>query len=408
MGDTSLQGKTIVLGISGGIAAYKAAELASTLVQRGANVPVVMTENATRFIQPLTLTALTGRAVAVNMFDERSVANFDHITLTEESDLLVIAPATANVLAKIAAGIADDLLTATVLATRSQVLIVPAMNTHMWNNPATVANLETLRGRGYRFVDPEAGRLACGAVGAGRLASLDRIVCAIESALTGTGNLMGVRILITAGATREPIDPVRFISNYSTGKMGCALAEAARDRGATVTILAGDISVPLPSHVEIISAPTADDMCSAAVERFENADVVISAAAIADYRPVGVADQKISKSDVGTGNMQLQLEKTPDLLETLGKLKQRQILVGFAAETQNMESRAMVKLKRKNMDLIVANDVTQEGAGFGADTNIVTLIHRCGASNALPKMHKREVAERILDEVSQLLGKTDK
>lgn len=398
---SDLTNKTIVLGVTGGIAAYKAAELASSLVQRGAAVNVVMTQNATRFVQPLTFAALTGRAVHVDMFDPAAAGQYEHLSAAQKADLLLIAPATANVIAKIAAGLADDLLTAMVLACEAPLLIAPAMNSRMWGNAATAANIQTLQDRGVRIVGPEPGRLACGDVGPGRLASLDILLGAIEETLADKRDLHGVRILVTVGATREPLDPVRFLSNRSSGRMGFALAEAARDRGAEVTILRGATATDTPSGVEVLPAETAEEMCNHAAELFDRMEVVISAAAIADFRPARAAEQKIKKGDEET--LTLQLERTPDLLAGLGKAKQNQLLVGFAAETVEVVENAKQKLHRKNLDLIVANDVTAEGAGFGGETNIVTLISRKGLPVSLPLMSKRQVAERILDEVSRML-----
>ncbi|OIO90866.1 MAG: hypothetical protein AUJ92_17695 [Armatimonadetes bacterium CG2_30_59_28] len=403
MSDTSLQNKRIALGISGGIAAYRAAELASTLVQGGAQVRVVMTANATKFIQPVTFAALTGNRVGVGMFDESAVASFEHLTLTEESDLLVIAPATANVMAKLAGGIADDLLTATALAARCPILVAPAMNTNMWLHPATRANLRTLENRGVSTVGPAEGRLACGVSGPGRLASIDEIVAAVREIFDRKSDLKGLRLLITAGATREPLDPVRFISNYSSGRMGVALAEAARDRGGAVTLLCGATSVEAPNGVEIVPTPTAQDMCDEAVHRFPDVDIVVSAAAIADFRPRTFSQRKIKKE--GPSASPIELENAPDLLRTLGGMKDKQILVGFAAETNDLIANAKEKLTSKNLDIVVANDITREGAGFDTETNVVTLITRDGGPVDFPKMAKRAVADGVIDEIVRMLDR---
>ncbi len=391
------ENRTILLGVTGGIAAFKAVEVASTLVQRGARVHVVMTRNATLFVTPLTFESITHRPVAVEF---SSAWETEHLPLAQSADLFLIAPTTANVIAKLAAGIADDLLTALALATNAPLLIAPAMHTNMWTHAATQANVATLAQRGATFVGPEHGRLASGEVGIGRLASLEAILQAAESVLTRKTDLQSVRVLITAGATREAIDPVRFISNRSSGKMGYALAEAARARGATVTLISGPTHLPAPPQVNVTHVQTAEEMLSAVLTHFDESDVLISAAAIADFKPARTFEQKLKKA--ARKSLTIELEPTPDLLRTVAERRTHQILVGFAAESEKVIEHAQEKLRSKNLDLIVANNVTLPDAGFEVDTNIVTLLTRDGKMETLPKMTKREVAERILDVVKGL------
>ncbi|MCS6861495.1 MAG: bifunctional phosphopantothenoylcysteine decarboxylase/phosphopantothenate--cysteine ligase CoaBC [Abditibacteriales bacterium] len=388
----SFQDRTILLGVSGGIAAFKAVEIASALRQQGASVHVVMTRHATLFVTPLTFESITHHPVAVEF---SRAWETELIPLAQHADLFLIAPTTANVMAKLAAGIADDVLTALALATRAPLLLAPAMHTNMWTHAATQANVATLAQRGATFVGPEHGWLASGDIGLGRLASLEAILRAAAATLTRQADWQGVRVLITAGATREAIDPVRFISNRSSGKMGYALAEAARARGATVTLISGPTHLPPPPHVNVTYVQTAEEMLSAVLAHFDESDVFISAAAIADFKPSRPLVQKLKKT--ARKSLTLELEPTPDVLRTVAARRTHQLLVGFAAESENLLAHAQEKLRQKNLDLIVANDVTLPDAGFEVDTNIVTLLTRDGKVETLPKMSKREVAERILD-----------
>jgi phosphopantothenoylcysteine decarboxylase/phosphopantothenate--cysteine ligase len=399
----SFENRTIILGVTGGIAAFKAVEVASALVQRRAQVHVVMTRNATEFVTPLTFEAMAHRPVLRDEFS--AVWETEHLPLAERADLLLIAPATANEIAKLAVGLADNLLTTFALATKAPLLIAPAMHAHMWTHAATQANVATLAQRGATFVGPEYGRLASGEIGIGRLASLEAILQAVEAALTRKTDLQGVRVLITAGATREAIDPVRFISNRSSGKMGYALAEAARARGATVTLISGPTSLPAPPQVNVTYVQTAEEMLSAVLAHFDESDVLISAAAIADFKPARTFEQKLKKT--ARKSLTIELEPTPDLLRTVAARRTHQLLVGFAAESEKVIEHAREKLRSKNLDLIVANDVTLPDAGFEVDTNIVTLLTRDGKIETLPKMTKREVAERILDAAKALRGEGD-
>jgi len=393
-----IAGKRIILGVTGGIAAYKAADLVSELVRRRASVRVVMTRAARSFIAPLTLAVLSGHPVAEDEFP--SGGGLTHIELTRDADLLLIAPATANIIGKLAAGIADDLLSTAFLAHDGPVLICPAMNTRMYRHPVVQRNIRILQELGCRFAGPEEGRLACGDEGPGRLAGVERIVAAVEEVLGRKRDLLGLRILITAGPTREPLDPVRFLSTRSSGRMGYAWAEAAQARGATVTLVSGPTALAAPPGVDLVPVTTSQEMYDAVLARFPECDVLIKAAAVADFRPREVSGSKIKKG-AGT-TLTLSLEKTPDILSAAGRARKHQLLVGFAAETENLEERALAKLRAKGADLVVANDVTRPGAGFETETNIVTLVYPDGRMIRLPEMSKREVAERILDAVVDL------
>ena len=384
--------RNLVLGVSGSIAAYKAVDLASKLTQAGVAVHTVMTENATKLVSPLSFSAITGRPATVDTFAAEKRFSIGHISLAELADAVLIAPATANVIGKIACGIADDLLTSTVIASRAPLIIAPAMHTAMWENPATQANVETLRKRGVVFVGPAVGRLASGGFGRGRFAPLGEILGVTLKALGRGGDLSGRRIVVTAGGTREEIDPVRFIGNRSTGRMGYAIAAAARDRGAEVVLISGPTELPRPSGVEVIEAISASDM-HAAVRSALPADSLIMAAAVADYTPVERAEGKIKKGD---GKLILELERTDDILKSVPDVK---VKVGFAAESEDLIENAKRKLIEKKLDFIVANDV----GGFGSEENRVTIIDRAGVEE-LPLLPKREVAERILDRVVRLLG----
>ncbi|MBK7551185.1 MAG: bifunctional phosphopantothenoylcysteine decarboxylase/phosphopantothenate--cysteine ligase CoaBC [Syntrophaceae bacterium] len=395
-----MKGKKIVLGVTGGIAAYKAAELAREFIRRGAAVHVIMTRNATEFITPLTFQTLTGNPVSVDTFQLTGEWEIGHISLAESANLVLLAPATANVIGKIAGGIADDLLTTTVMATRAPVLICPAMNVNMYSNPIVRENMEKLAAKGYRFVEAGYGELACKTEGYGRLACLEDIAEDAEDLLTAK-DLGGQHILVTAGPTREAFDPVRFITNYSTGKMGYALALAAKRRGAAVTLVSGPTSLPEPRGVRFVPVVSAREMRDAVMQNLKDATVVIKSAAVADYRPADFSDSKIKKTDRA---LELRLEKNPDIIREVGKVKGDRILVGFAVETDRLVEYAAKKLREKNMDFIVANDITQPGAGFAAETNIVKILDREGGSEDLPRMDKMDVAHRILDRVAELIG----
>ena len=394
-----LSNKTIVLGITGSIAAYKAAEIASQLTQAGAKVNVIMTKEAIQFISPVTFRAITGRPVVTEMFDLASEFSIEHVSLAKAADIIVIAPATANIIAKLAVGIADDILCCTVLATKAPVLIAPAMETNMYNNPATQDNLSKLKARDFVIIAPATGWLASGKEGPGRLADINDIVGGIRQVLGGGGDLAGKHIVVTAGGTQEPIDPVRYISNRSSGKMGYALAEAACDRGAKVTLVTAPTSLPEPVGVDVVKVNTAQEMHQAVENVTPQADALVMAAAVADYRPTKVAKDKIKKGEAG---LTLELECTPDIL---GSVKGNLIKVGFAAESSNLVENAKQKLKQKGLDVIVANDITARDSGFGADTNRVTVIDRDGRVDNLPLMPKREVADKVLGMVAKLLPK---
>ena len=395
-----LSNKTIVLGITGSIAAYKAAEIASQLTQAGAKVNVIMTKEAIQFISPVTFRAITGRPAVTEMFDLASEFSIEHASLAEAADIVIIAPATANIIAKLAAGIADDMLCCTVLATRAPVLIAPAMETNMYNNPVTQDNLSKLKTRDFVIIAPATGWLASGKEGPGRLADINDIIGSIRQVLERGGDLAGKHIVVTAGGTQEPIDPVRYISNRSSGKMGYALAEAARDRGAKVTLITAPASLPEPAGVDVVKVSTAQEMLRAVEKVTPQADALVMAAAVADYRPTKAAKDKIKKGETG---LTVKLECTPDIL---GSVKGNFIKVGFAAESSNLVENAKQKLKQKGLDLIVANDITANDSGFGADTNRVTIIDRKGKIDSLPLLAKREVAERVLDRVVEFLPKS--
>ncbi len=391
--------RRITVGITGGIAAYKAAELVSWLTKNNADVHVIMTPSACEFITPLTLRTLSTHAVATEMFTSSDL-HVPHINLST-CDLFVVVPATANVIAKYAHGIADDLISSSLLATTAPVLIAPAMNVHMYQNVATQQNIEVLQQRGVHFVEPGVGRLACGTEGIGRLADLDIIEKAICDLLLPQQDFKGLHVLVTAGPTREPIDPVRYLGNRSSGKMGYAIAEAAQKRGAKVTLVSGPVNLPAPSGVELVSVESAHQMYDAVWQRYPQTDIVIKAAAVADFKVKQIAPVKIKKSK----DLVLELVANEDILTSLGQKKEKQILVGFAAETNDLVANATKKLKEKNLDLIVANDVSEAGAGFEIDTNIITTIAADAAAykqKQWPKMTKREAAEVILDTICQL------
>jgi phosphopantothenoylcysteine decarboxylase/phosphopantothenate--cysteine ligase len=401
----------IALGVTGGVAAYKAAELVRRLQQEKLDVQVVMTRSAQEFITPLTFAALTGKKVITEIFGASAAepANvesaIEHIAVAQRIDLLLVAPATADILAQFAQGIARDFLSTLYLATKAPVIVAPAMNVNMWEHPATQENLQKLRARGVYVVDPDEGYLACGMTGAGRLAATDAIVEKVRAVLGLRRDLEGQTIVVTAGPTREDLDPVRFLTNRSSGKMGYALAEAAARRGAHVVLVSGPTELPIPESVDWVPVRSAEEMRTVVRERASDADVVIMAAAVADYRPAAAQSQKIKRGDAG---LTLELEPTPDILAELGREpvreSRRRVLVGFAAETEHLADNARGKLGRKRADMIVANDVTQEGAGFDGDTNIVTIFLRDGGEFPLPKLTKFEVANRILDQALKIQG----
>ena len=392
-----LEGKTVVLGVTGSIAAYKAVDIASQLSRAGAKVDVVMTEKATRFVSPLSFRAITGRTVTTDMFDASSELSVTHIALARAADVVAIAPATANVIAKLAAGIADDVLCCTVLATNAPVVIAPAMDANMYENPVTQENVSRLKKRGFVFVGPKFGKLVSGVEGLGRFANTGEIIGVISQVLGRGGSFAGRHIVVTAGGTQEFIDPVRIITNRSSGKMGYALAEAARDRGAKVTLITGPTLLTRPVGVEAIDVCTAEEMLQAVRSAISGADALVMAAAVADYRPRSRAKGKIKKEDAG---LTLELERTPDIL---GEVKGDLVRVGFAAESENLVENATRKLRQKKLDLIVANDVTAKGSGFGTDSNRVTIIGKDGKAESLPLLHKKEVADKVLDKVAKLL-----
>jgi phosphopantothenoylcysteine decarboxylase/phosphopantothenate--cysteine ligase len=390
----------VVLGVSGGVAAYKAAELVRRLQQEHLNVQVVMTRHAQEFVTPLTFAALTGQKVITGMFDGDAPANVDsaveHIGVAQSLDVLVIAPATANTLAKMARGVADDFLTTLYLATTAPVIVAPAMNVNMWEHPATRKNVEILRERGVRVVSPDEGYLACGMTGKGRLAGVEAIAQAVMATLGIRHDLEGETVLVTAGPTYEDIDPVRYLTNRSSGKMGFAVAAASARRGARVILVSGPTGLDAPERVERIDVRSAEEMHRAVLANLSVATIVVMAAAVADYRPVYSHDEKIKRE---SNRLTLELEPTPDILADISKMRGSRTLVGFAAETGNLADNARKKLSAKSVDMIVANDVTAEGAGFDVDTNVVTLYLRDGNEKSLPQMSKLDVADRILDTV---------
>ena len=391
-----LSGKTIVLGVSGGIACYKAAALCSALVKLHADVQVIMTENATKFESPITFEQLSGNKALVDTFDRNFQHSVEHISVADRADFVLIAPATANILAKLAHGLADDMLTTTVLACDCPKAAAPAMNTKMYENPVTQDNLHTLRRYGWEIAEPASGRLACGAVGKGKLPEPEDLVEVCLHALAHEKDMTGTRVLVTAGPTREAIDPVRYITNHSTGKMGYAVAKAAASRGAEVTLISGPTNLPRPAYMDVVGVTTAAEMYDAVMSRAEGADIIIKAAAVADYRPSAVAENKIKKN---AGSDALPLERTDDILAALGEKKRPgQFLCGFSMETENMLENSREKLKKKHLDLIAANNLKVAGAGFGTDTNILTLISPDGVTE-LPLQTKDQAAHALLDEI---------
>lgn len=398
----SLKDRKILLCVTGGIAAFKAAALTSQLAQREADVHVMMSENATRFVTPLTFQALARNDVFTDTFAEKDPRGIAHIDLADRADLVVVVPATANMIGKLANGIADDMISTTILATKAPVGIAPAMNVNMYEHPAVQRNMETLTSYGYRFFEPGAGPLACGWVGKGRLAEPEDILAAMETYFQRTDEprLQGKKVLVTAGPTQEKVDPVRYFTNHSSGKMGYALAEAAAAFGAEVTLISGPTALTPPANVTTVSITSAQEMFEEVDRRFSSCDVVIKAAAVADYRPKETFAEKFKKTD---GRFVIEMERTKDILATIGARKEAQIIIGFAAESDHVDDHAQQKMRNKNLDLIVANNITEKDSGFRTDTNKVTIFRRDGSKRALPVMAKREAAKIILGEAGALL-----
>lgn len=401
-----LDGKKILLGITGGIAAFKAASLCSKLVQQGAEVRVIMTKSATQFITELTLQALSKNPVYTDTFDEKNPATIAHINLADWADLVLVAPATANIIGKMANGIADDMLSTTLLATQAPIMVAPAMNVHMYTHPAVSKNLAELASRGVMLVEPGEGLLACGYTGKGRMEEPETIVTVVNSffdrqQFLSQHPLAGKKVIVTAGGTVERIDPVRYISNDSSGKMGFAIAKGARDLGADVVLIAANTHISAPTGVRFISLESAQEMFDAVAAEWNDSDILVKSAAVADYRPKEVAQQKIKKSG---DTLTLELVRNIDILETFGRLKTTQFIIGFAAETFNVEQFAMDKLHRKNCDLIVANDVTEAGAGFGTDTNVVSIYDSHGLVKSLPKLSKEEIGLKLMELVAKRIA----
>lgn len=397
-----LKGKTIILGVTGGIAAYKSCDLVSRLKKQNANVEVIMTEASMEFVKPLTFQTMSNNPVHYSMFNEIDKFDVEHISLAKKADMIVIAPATANTIGKIANGIADNLLTTVVMATKAKVLIAPAMNTQMYNNFITQENMKKLENLGYDFISPSVGRLACGDYGAGKMSEPQDILEYIIDYFTNK-DLEGKKVVITAGPTREAIDPVRFLSNHSTGKMGYALANEARKRGADVTLISGPTQLEVPKGVELVQVESTIDMFDAVGRYFDDCDILIKSAAPSDYKPVEYSDIKIKKKDEEDESLNIELTRNPDILKFYGNNKEKQVVIGFAAETNDLYENAKMKVQKKNLDFIVANDVTKEGAGFKTDTNIVSIIDHNGNTTDYPIMDKVDLANIILDKALEII-----
>ena len=388
--------KCVVLGVCGGIAVYKALDVVSSLRKKGIEVRVVMTESATKFVTPLTFQSISQNMVITDMFAEPKAWEIQHISLAQKADVMLIAPATANIIGKVANGIADDMLSTTIMATKAKVIFAPAMNTNMYENPIVQSNIKKLKSLGYEFIEPDSGRLACGDVGKGKLPKPDVIFKNVLTALHPVKDLQDKKVLVTAGPTRANIDPVRFITNKSTGKMGYAIAEEARDRGAVVTLVTGAKGIERPHGINVIEVETNSQMREAVMSNFDDSDIVVKSAAVADYKPKEYSFEKIKK---GEGNLNIELVRDNDILKELGDKKDKQILVGFAAESSNLIDNAKGKLKRKNLDYIVANDITQAETGFGSDNNKVFVISKGGSVLELDTMSKRDVASNLFDAI---------
>ncbi|ECQ6351945.1 TPA: bifunctional phosphopantothenoylcysteine decarboxylase/phosphopantothenate--cysteine ligase CoaBC [Listeria innocua] len=399
-----MQGKNILLAVSGGIAVYKAVALTSKLTQAGANVKVMMTEHAQEFVPPLSFQVLSKNDVYTDTFDEKKSSVVAHIDLADWADLVIVAPATANVIGKMANGIADDMVTTTILATEAPVWVAPAMNVHMIQHPAVIRNINRLYADGARFIEPEEGYLACGYVGRGRLEEPEKIVLRIAEFFQEKKDLLqGKKVLVTAGATREKLDPVRYFTNHSTGKMGFSIAESAARHGANVTLITTSKTLPVPPGVEAVYVESADEMYQAVLECKAEQHIFVMTAAVADYTPANVSEQKIKKQP---GDFTIEMKRTKDILLEIGQNKTAdQVVIGFAAETENLETNALKKLTSKNADMIVANNISEAGAGFSGDTNIVTLYRKDGSNEALPLLDKKEVAEHIIEEAANFLRK---
>ncbi len=394
--------KNVVIGVSGGIAVYKVLDVVSKLKKLNINVNIIMTKSATQFVTPLSFQSLSQNYVVCDIFDDPKTWDVEHISLAKKADLFLVAPATANIIGKIANGIADDMLTTTIMATNAKIVIAPAMNTNMYKNKILQKNIKTLKDLGYHFIDPDSGRLACGDIGEGKLANTDKIVNEVVKILYKENDLEGKKILITAGPTRESIDPMRYITNRSTGKMGYNIAIEAIKRGAKVTLISGPTNLEVPKGLhKFIQIESAKQMYDEVITNLDDNDVIIKSAAVADYKPINYSDKKIKKSD---DDLYLKLERNKDIAKEIGKLKKDKILVGFAAETDDIIENAKSKVIKKNMDFIVANDLTKEGAGFSVDTNIVKIIDKEGDITDYPIMKKEEVANIILDKIKLLLG----
>lgn len=396
-----MEKKTVVIGVCGGIAAYKACDIVSKLKKLDLDVHVIMTKSACEFVAPMTFQTLSQNFAITDMFEEPKTWDVEHISLAKKADTFLIVPATANVIGKIAGGIADDMLTTTVMATKAPVIIAPAMNTNMYENPIVQDNIEKLKGYGYKFVEPASGRLACGDLGRGKLADVDDIVHEVYVSLFGSDDLKGMKITVTAGPTVEDIDPVRYITNRSSGKMGYSIAKRAIMRGAEVTLISGPTSLDRPRGVyKFVQTSSAESLYNAVNDNFEDCDALIQSAAVADYKPKNYSKKKVKKKD---GDLSIELARTKDVAKEMGKIKADKVLVGFAAETNDLLQNAQRKIESKNLDFIVANDLTKEGAGFNTDTNIVKIIDAYGNMEDYPKMSKEDVADIILDKVKAII-----
>ena len=386
--------RNVVIGVSGGIAAYKALEIVSLLIKKGINVNVIMTESATKFVTPLSFQSLSQNMVTCDMFTEPKAWEIQHISLAEKADVFLLAPATANIIGKVANGIADDMLSTTIMATKAKVIFAPAMNTNMYENPIVQDNIKKLKTFGYEFIEPAEGRLACGTTGKGKLESPEIIVDRVLMELNEKKDLLNKNVIVTAGPTIAPIDPVRFITNRSTGKMGYAIAKEARNRGANVTLISGPTVLETPNNINVINVSTNEEMKNEVIKRFDNADIVIKSAAVADYKPKNYSHQKIKKSE---GDLGIEFTRDNDILMELGNRKEKQILVGFAAESQNLKENALSKLQRKNLDYIVANDITASDTGFASEDNKVIVLSKEGKEIHLDKMSKEKIASNLFD-----------
>jgi len=395
-----LKDTNIVLGVTGGIAAYKACDIVSRLKKLSANVDVIMTKSAVEMVKPHTFQALSQNPVIIDTFITPRSWDIEHISLAQKADILLVAPATANIIGKVANGIADDMLSTTIMASTAVVIFAPAMNTKMYENKIVQQNIEKLTSLGYKFIEPASGRLACGDIGKGKLADIDEIIEFVISKAKPNNDLKGKKVLITAGPTRESLDPVRFITNHSSGKMGYSLATAALERGAKVTLISGPTNLCPPKGVKLIKINTTLEMYDAVMNNYIEQNIIIKSAAVADYRPETVSTSKIKKTE---GNLTLKLVRNPDILKELGRLKEDRVLVGFAAESDNVIENAKGKIKRKNLDFIVANDITEEGAGFGIDTNIVSIIDKSDKIEKIEKCSKIQIAHRILDKANKFI-----